>query len=344
MYSDAPRPQAGNAAPAGRKGPSLTLSAALYLLAVVSLVALGLYSAPVSAFLARLFPHASLQTLDLLLTALYYLPFLLLPVALLLRREGGVEAARLHSISVRAMLGIVMLALASVYLVQCVSLLWTMLLEGLGVPYLNTEMVLPTTTQGVMLMVISIGALPGVCEELFFRGALLSGFERLGTKRAVILTAVLFALLHGSLAGLPGQLLLGRMLGYLAFAFDSVYASITFHTVYNAAIVLINVYMAGGEVTAEEEALLSQGTFAYMGGWSGVVWIVVYMAVLLWLVRGFVQLTERRRRALEIRPLPAREKSMPAGAAAMLVLAALIQLGVYALNTYAASVALGGAA
>lgn len=81
-----------------------------------------------------------------------------------------------------------------------------------------------------------------------------------------------------------------------------------------------------------------------MGGWSGVVWIVVYMAVLLWLVRGFVQLTERRRRALEIRPLPAREKRMPAGAAAMLVLAALIQLGVYALNTYAAFAALGGAA
>ena len=341
MYSDAPRQEAGNADPI-RPRPSLTCVAALYLLSVASLVALSLFSEPIAAFLARLFPGASLQTLDLIFNALYYLPFLLLPTALLLRREGG-AAVRLAPLGLRAMLGIVVLALAAVYLVQCISLLWMMVLEGLNIPYLNTEMTIPATTQGVMLMVITIGAIPGVCEELFFRGTLLGGFERLGTKRAVILTSVLFALLHGSLAGLPGQLMLGLLMGYLAFAFDSVYASITFHTVYNAAIVLINAYMAGGEVTAEEQALLNQGTFAYMGGWGGVLWIIVYILVLGALVRSFIRLAEQRRRAHGIAAVPPGGEKMPLGAAALLAVAVLILLGVYALNTYAACIA-GGAA
>ena len=122
-----------------------------------------------------------------------------------------------------------------------------------------------------------------------------------------MLTAVLFTLWHGSLAGVPAELLTGLLLGYVAFAFDSVYAAITYHTVLQRrASCSINVYAAGAEVTAEEEALLAQGTFAYMGGWQGVLWmLVLHGAARSGPMRGFLRVAEHSRRMHGIRAVPA---------------------------------------
>ena len=119
------------------------------------------------------------------------------------------------------------------------------------------------------------------------------------------MTAILFTLWHGSLAGVPAELLTGLLLGYVAFAFDSVYAAITYHTVYNTALVLVNVYAAAAPVTAEEEALLAASTFEAVGGWPGVLALAFYTALLIWAMRGFLRVAEHRRRMRGIRAVPA---------------------------------------
>ena len=179
-------------------------------------------------------------------------------------------------------------------------------------------------------MVLSIGVLPGVCEEMLYRGAMLGAFERLGTKKAIWMTAILFTLWHGSLAGMPAELLTGLLLGYVAFAFDSVYAAITYHTVYNTALVLINVYAAAAPVTAEEEALLATSTFEAAGGWPGVFSLVFYTALLCWAMRGFLRVAEHRRRMRGIRALPAGREKLPGAAKLSLAVAVLIMAAIYA--------------
>ena len=343
MYSDMPRPEAANGPDMGaRRRPPLAMGAALYLWAVVSLIAFSLFSPRLGAFLQGLFPGMDAQALSLAAAAIYYLPFVLLPAALAVRRAGGAEAARLNGMRPLAMLGMVGLALCGLLLAQYVTVLWMMLLEALHIPYASSGLDLPTTTQGATLMVLSVAVLPGVCEEFLFRGAMLGAFERLGTKKAIVLTAVLFTLWHGSLSGVPAELFTGLMLGYVAFAFDSVYAAITYHTVHNAAIVLMNVYSAGAEVTAEEEALLAQGTFAYMGGWQGVFWMLFYVALLAWAMRGFLRVTEHSRRMHGIRAVPPGGEKLRAGALCMLCVGALIMAGIYALDI--AALLAGGAA
>ena len=229
MYSDMPRPEAANGPDMGaRRRPPLAMGAALYLWAVVSLIAFSLFSPALGAFLQGLFPGMDAQALSLAAAAIYYLPFVLLPAALAVRRAGSAEAARLNGMRPLAMLGMVGLALCGLLLAQYVTVLWMMLLEALHIPYASTGLDLPTTTQGTMLMVLSVAVLPGVCEEFLFRGAMLGAFERLGTKKAIVLTAVLFTLWHGSLSGAPAELLTGLMLGYVAFAFDSVYACLLY--------------------------------------------------------------------------------------------------------------------
>ena len=336
MYSDMPRPEAANGPDMGaRRRPPLAMGAALYLWAVVSLIAFSLFSPALGAFLQGLFPGMDAQALSLAAAAIYYLPFVLLPAALAVRRAGGAEAARLNGMRPLAMLGMVGLALCGLLLAQYVTVLWMMLLEALHIPYASTGLDLPTTTQGATLMVLSVAVLPGVCEEFLFRGAMLGAFERLGTKKAIVLTAVLFTLWHGSLSGMPAELLTGLLLGYVAFAFDSVYAAITYHTVYNTALVLVNVYAAAAPVTAEEEALLAASTFEAVGGWPGVLALAFYTALLIWAMRGFLRVAEHRRRMRGIRAVPAGRETLPGAAKLALAVAVLIMAGIYALDIVA---------
>ena len=337
MYNGAPQGAPAPEAPAFRR-PSLKLGAGLYLWAVASLIGFSLFTPRLAAWLMGLFPGMGQQALSLAATAIYYLPCVLLPACLTARYAGSPEAARLGGMRPLSMLarggagagG----AFAGAVLERSVA---DPAGSAAASPTPPSAIALPQNTQETMLMVLSIGVLPGVCEELLFRGAMLGAFERLGTKKAIWMTAILFTLWHGSLAGVPAELLTGLLLGYVAFAFDSVYAAITYHTVYNTALVLINVYAAAAPVTAEEEALLAASTFEAVGGWPGVLALAFYTALLIWAMRGFLRVAEHRRRMRGIRAVPAGRETLPGAAKLALAVAVLIMAGIYALDIVALS-------
>ncbi|MBU5677038.1 CPBP family intramembrane metalloprotease [Alkaliphilus sp. MSJ-5] len=94
---------------------------------------------------------------------------------------------------------------------------------------------LPTATSSseylILMFVISISA--GICEEVFFRGFILSGYERMGKKRAIILSAVLFGFFHFNLYNLMGPIVLGLVFGYLVVETNSIFAGMIGHIVNN---------------------------------------------------------------------------------------------------------------
>ena len=83
-------------------------------------------------------------------------------------------------------------------------------------------------------LVLVIALVPAVCEELAFRGFILSGFRHLGHKwRAIIYSALLFGLTHGILQQSLIACLLGMVLGYLAVQSGSILPGMVFHVVHN---------------------------------------------------------------------------------------------------------------
>lgn len=88
----------------------------------------------------------------------------------------------------------------------------------------------------VALMVTAI--LPGVFEEFWMRGIVLSVYERRSTFVAIFFTTIMFALLHGNLVKLPGFLLLGFIAAVITIRTNSVYAAMLYHIVNNATAVL----------------------------------------------------------------------------------------------------------
>lgn len=84
----------------------------------------------------------------------------------------------------------------------------------------------------ILLLIVSIVA--GICEEVFFRGFMLSAYERIGKTKAIIITAILFGVFHFNLYNLFGPIVLGLLFGYLVFLTNSIYAGIIGHVVNNA--------------------------------------------------------------------------------------------------------------
>ncbi len=87
-------------------------------------------------------------------------------------------------------------------------------------------------------LVLLIALLPAVCEELAFRGFILSGFRHLGHRwRAIVLSALLFGLTHGILQQSLIASLVGVLIGYLAVQSGSILPGMAFHLVHNTLVV-----------------------------------------------------------------------------------------------------------
>ena len=193
------------------------------------------------------------------LNALYYLPFMLAPVLLCAARGGATASLRLNPVPRGMLLPVILLALMSVYSASALTYGWTALLSRLGLEA-GPVPAAPESRRALSLAILCTAALPAVCEELLFRGVVLSAWESRGTRLALGATTALFALLHGDLYGWPAYLLVGGVAGAVTVTLDSLYAGITFHTVYNAACLIVSYAAAGmgetgaGPLTAAELA------------------------------------------------------------------------------------------
>ncbi len=89
------------------------------------------------------------------------------------------------------------------------------------------------------MLLFAVAISPGICEELFLRGALLSSLRRdLSATRAVLWQALFFALLHLSIYRLVPTFLLGGALGALRLRTASILPAMAAHALYNALAVL----------------------------------------------------------------------------------------------------------
>ena len=207
--------------------PSLTAAGLFVLLA-----ALGQWA---TSALELALPNASVA----LLIALYYVPFVGVPLLLYARRRPGLgEAMRLDAPPALPMLSVALLALMSVYVASALSALWGAGLDALGLKSPGS-LPPPQNERELISSILLSAALPAVAEEMLFRGVVLSAWESRGTALAIGVSTALFALLHANLYGLPAFLLVGAVAGFAAWALHSVYAAIAYHTIYNAACLAI---------------------------------------------------------------------------------------------------------
>ena len=95
----------------------------------------------------------------------------------------------------------------------------------------------PTSVTMVVELVAALSLLQAVCEELAFRGFILSGLRRrFRPWTAVFLSSFLFALFHLNVFQFVPHFALGVVLGALVLRTGSVLPAMTFHFVYNCLV------------------------------------------------------------------------------------------------------------
>lgn len=99
-------------------------------------------------------------------------------------------------------------------------------------------------------LVLVIAVLPAICEELAFRGFILSGLRHLGHKwRAIVYSALFFGLTHMILQQQIMACLVGLVIGFLAVQSGSILPGIIFHLIHNT--LQLAVAQVSGKITPE---------------------------------------------------------------------------------------------
>src|SRR4030095_10357313 len=83
----------------------------------------------------------------------------------------------------------------------------------------------------IIWLVIALA--PAICEELLFRGFILSGFRTLGAAPAIGASALLFGVAHASIYRLLPTFFLGLLLGIVVWRTGSIFCSIIIHAINN---------------------------------------------------------------------------------------------------------------
>lgn len=107
-------------------------------------------------------------------------------------------------------------------------------LENVGIPSPEFPTMLEPTTTSLILNLLVMAVFPAILEELIFRGCVLRALRPFGNGFAIVVSAVLFGLMHGNIRQIPFALMVGLALGYLYVITNSIWVPILVHFMNNA--------------------------------------------------------------------------------------------------------------
>lgn len=289
----------------GRK-PSVFAASFLFLLAGMGKL-VGEYVAWPFVFLAgRLFGGVDAGAQSQLTQFLYYILFVALPVMLYARRDPGIAShLRIEPLKGRVAALSVLTAAVAVLFINCVSQLWFILVQCMGGTIPASGVAVPTTVRGLASAVILSAVLPGICEELLFRGLMLSAWEERGSLRAVTTVSLLFTLLHGNLLGIPSEFICGVLLACIVISSGSLFAGMVFHTVFNSTLLIASYWARTVETDAEAAYTGAHSLLPFLLG------ALLFGSILMFLMNRFRALRLRDgRKTFGVPPCPERPVRM----------------------------------
>lgn len=123
-----------------------------------------------------------------------------------------------------------------------------------GVEFYGGEISLPSSAFGVLLYVVRLAVLPAIIEEFAFRGVIMQHLRRYGDGFAILMSAILFAILHGNMIQIPFALIAGCTIGYAVIVTGSLWTGIAIHFANNILSVVQTFFL---EEASEVESVLT---------------------------------------------------------------------------------------
>ena len=114
--------------------------------------------------------------------------------------------------------------------------------------------------------------LPAVFEEFAFRGVLMQSFRRFGDGFALLVSSILFSLVHISPISMPHSFIMGLVIGYFVLFTGSLHTGMIIHFVYNLlAIIISQLYLLEAPLSGMLFHII-QASFA-ISGLIAMIWL-----------------------------------------------------------------------
>ena len=91
----------------------------------------------------------------------------------------------------------------------------------------------------LFIAILVIGVSAALCEEILFRGMISKGYGRFGVIVSLVITSILFGVLHRDIQKAVSTILLGALIGFIVYRTKSIYAGMAAHFTNNTVAVLL---------------------------------------------------------------------------------------------------------
>ncbi|MEA4871233.1 MAG: type II CAAX endopeptidase family protein, partial [Synergistaceae bacterium] len=214
--------------------------------------------------LPLVYKGSELLQLYALSTLLVSIGAIYLPTLLFMRRKEPPAYGRLR-VNIPTIIWSVLLGWGLFQLSSGINALLSLGYDALGARSYGLQMP-PTHGWRLPAVLLLLTVVPAITEEQFFRGALLSSWRPMGRCKASLLCAIVFSLMHFQPLSIPAILLIGYVIGIVAFDTGSVYPAMIVHGVNNLAATLMSVAgeAAGASAAAVTNEQLLMGIASYI--------------------------------------------------------------------------------
>lgn len=143
----------------------------------------------------------------------------------------------------------VLICLAGNYITS----IFVALSKSSGVMLTAPEYLTPESLGGRILYAVSVAVVPALVEEFAIRGVVMQPLRRYGDRFAIVVSSIVFGILHGNLVQAPFAFIAGIGLGYAVCITNSVWTGVLIHFCNNMYSVAVDFLVA--DVT--DEAMLN---------------------------------------------------------------------------------------
>lgn len=123
--------------------------------------------------------------------------------------------------------------------------------EGFGIDYDVDFGENPQGIFGFLLSLIATVVIPGLIEEFANRGLIMGLLRRYGDGFAVVVSALLFGLMHGNFEQMPFAFLVGLVLGYIVVKSESLWIAVAVHAFNNFVSLFFDYFLSSVSVTVQ---------------------------------------------------------------------------------------------
>lgn len=86
---------------------------------------------------------------------------------------------------------------------------------------------------GFLMSIVSTAVIPALAEEFAIRGVVMQSLRRFDDKFAVVISALIFSIIHGNFQQIPFAFVVGLALGYVVIRTNSIWAGVLLHFLNN---------------------------------------------------------------------------------------------------------------